>query len=182
MGYGDAQPDYGYGDAQPDRKCGNDDAPPSHSMVYSDDAQPFDRCLHHGRRFSMSDAQQTHKRASIKAILADRTKSPMAKRRAIQHLMDGHQHARNNKSMITSTTSPSAGCGDAQQPEDTRDDDTQPDYYGYGDSTMSNNNAQVMHRRATIAIMASNKAPSSKRRSIQYINVSLAIRRNSTTA
>ena len=99
MGYGDAQPDghadaqgdlgyedMGYGDAQPDLRYEEPD--PDH--------QPL------GRRGSMSRAEEKQRRASIKAILADKNQSPMTKRRSIQHLMDGRRASLTNS--ITSAS------------------------------------------------------------------------------
>ena len=45
------------------------------------------------RRGSMSHDEEKQRRASIKAIMADSTISPMAKRRSIQHLMDGRRNS-----------------------------------------------------------------------------------------
>jgi len=43
------------------------------------------------RRGSMTPEEQSERRASIKAILADDTLAPIEKRRSIQHLMDGRR-------------------------------------------------------------------------------------------
>lgn len=43
------------------------------------------------RRGSMSEEEERERRASIKAILADTTISPKARRRSVQHLMDGRR-------------------------------------------------------------------------------------------
>lgn len=48
------------------------------------------------RRGSMSQEEEKERRASIKAIMADDTISPMAKRRSIQHLMDGRRNSLEN--------------------------------------------------------------------------------------
>jgi hypothetical protein len=57
---------------------------------------------------SMSQQEETQRRASIKAVLADETKSPMTKRRSIQHLMDGRRTSLTART--TSTSSPSGTC------------------------------------------------------------------------
>lgn len=45
------------------------------------------------RRGSMTHAEEKERRASIKAIMADPGLSPMARRRSIQHLMDGRRNS-----------------------------------------------------------------------------------------
>jgi len=59
------------------------------------------------RRGSMSAEEEKERRASIKAIMADKSMSPVAKRRSIQHLMDGR---RNSMSGSSSAGSVSSGC------------------------------------------------------------------------
>jgi hypothetical protein len=53
----------------------------------------------------MTLAEERHRRASIKAVLADDTLSPTQKRRSIQHLMDGRRQSINNTATATNGTS-----------------------------------------------------------------------------
>jgi hypothetical protein len=97
MGYGDAAPDMGYGDAVPDADMGYEEAEPD--MGYGP-AAPEIAAPAPGRRTSMSAGEQTQRRASIKAIMADTNISPMAKRRSIHHLMDGRRQSVNGGSNV----------------------------------------------------------------------------------
>ena len=75
--------DYEMEDASP--------APTAADMGY-EDVQPM------ARRGSMTQAEETQRRASIKAILADNSLPPIEKRRSIQHLMDGRRNSLSNTS------------------------------------------------------------------------------------
>ena len=81
------------------------------------------------RRGSMTIAQEKQRRASIKAILADDSLDPFAKRLSIQHLMDGRRG-----SMANSTTGSSIAPGYS-------DDDTNTIVsYGYEQEFSISNN------------------------------------------
>jgi len=51
----------------------------------------YEECAPEPRRGSMTAVEETQRRASIKAVMADSTLSPMAKRLSIQYLMDGRR-------------------------------------------------------------------------------------------
>jgi hypothetical protein len=68
------------------------------------------------RRGSMSHQEEKTRRASIKAILADTTITPVERRRSIQHLMDGRR-----SSIGASSVASSNGTGESNP-------------YGYGDA------------------------------------------------
>ena len=51
----------------------------------------YEECAPEPRRGSMTAVEETERRASIKAVMADSTLSPMAKRLSIQYLMDGRR-------------------------------------------------------------------------------------------
>jgi hypothetical protein len=53
----------------------------------------YEDCAPQPRRGSMSLQEERVRRASIQNIMADPKMSPMAKRRSIQHLMDGRRHS-----------------------------------------------------------------------------------------
>lgn len=77
------------------------------------------------RRLSMSHEEQHHRRASIKAILADDRITPVERRRSIQYLMDGRR-----SSIGTASVASSAGSiGGEENPYGYGDSDP----YGYGD-------------------------------------------------
>lgn len=58
------------------------------------------------RRGSMTETEEKERRASIKAIMADPTVSPMTKRRSIQHLMDGRRNSLNASQHSTVASTP----------------------------------------------------------------------------
>lgn len=85
------------------------------------------------RRGSMSHEEECQRRASIKAIMADNTISPMAKRRSIQHLMDGRRNSINGGSSVhSSRRSSSAGGSSVGDHTPELDLDHNGDAYGYG--------------------------------------------------
>jgi hypothetical protein len=51
----------------------------------------YEPCFPQSRRNSMTQQQERERRASIKAVMADTTLSPLTKRLSIQHLMDGRR-------------------------------------------------------------------------------------------
>lgn len=53
----------------------------------------YEDCAPQVRRGSMTLAQERDRRASIKAVMADKNLSPKAKRLSIQHLMDGRRNS-----------------------------------------------------------------------------------------
>jgi hypothetical protein len=53
----------------------------------------YEDCAPTIRRGSLSIATAKERRASIKAVMADPTLSPITKRRSIQHLMDGRRNS-----------------------------------------------------------------------------------------
>jgi hypothetical protein len=53
----------------------------------------YEECTPKVRRGSMSMNEEKERRASIKAVMADPNLSPIAKRRSIQHLMDGRRNS-----------------------------------------------------------------------------------------
>jgi hypothetical protein len=55
----------------------------------------YEDCAPTVRRGSMTHLQEKERRASIKAVMADPSMSPAAKRRSIQHLMDGRRNSIN---------------------------------------------------------------------------------------
>lgn len=65
------------------------DAPPP--ADYGDVDMGYEECAPQVRRGSMTLAQERERRASIKAVMADKNLSPKAKRLSIQHLMDGRR-------------------------------------------------------------------------------------------
>jgi hypothetical protein len=67
----------------------NSDDSPSESE--DDEPPPPPPPQHFSRRGSMSAEEERERRASIKAILADKSISPQSRRRSIQHLMDGRR-------------------------------------------------------------------------------------------
>jgi hypothetical protein len=76
------------------------------------------------RRGSMSHDEEKQRRASIKAIMADPALSPMAKRKSIQHLMDGRrnsiEHRRLSMGSRTSLVSSNGGNGPFPYPSSRR--------------------------------------------------------------
>ena len=61
------------------------------------------------RRGSMSEEEERERRASIKAIMADKSISPQSRRRSIQHLMDGRRGslgASSHSSVASGTSTP----------------------------------------------------------------------------
>jgi hypothetical protein len=140
MGYEEAAPDMGYEEAAPD--MGYEEAAPTiGEMGYGDDNATDDADMGYEetaidlgyepaapsvaaaapRRGSMSANEQTQRRASIKAIMADPAISPMAKRRSIHHLMDGRRQSltggtnlpqSGNKSMHNPYAAPDLSEGD----------------------------------------------------------------------
>lgn len=57
------------------------------------DDMGYEDCAPQLRRGSMAPTEETQRRASIQAVMADHTLSPMTKRRSIQHLMDGRRNS-----------------------------------------------------------------------------------------
>lgn len=92
------------------------------------------------RRGSMSAGEATQRRASIKAIMADGNISPLAKRRSIQHLMDGRRTSMNGATNVTSPAAmeSSIHSGSTCSPC-LSDADVDP--YGCGSQTSSPHNA-----------------------------------------
>lgn len=93
---------------------GGDHAPTSNNSVHSHHSQQSNQSHYsteYGgpggvarmkRRGSMSEDEERERRASIKAILADTTISPRARRRSIQHLMDGRRGSMGGSSTASS--------------------------------------------------------------------------------
>jgi len=90
------------------------------------------------RRGSMTQTEEKERRASIKAIMADTTLSPMARRRSIQHLMDGRRNSMSGGGSVHSGHSSCAGssCGDTPETFDSSLDaqgSGASNLYGYGE-------------------------------------------------
>jgi len=85
----------------------------THSLRADDgDGAPMNRRRH----------EESQRRASIKAILADESITPQERRRSIQHLMDGRRSSIGTASVASSSGSSHGGPGEEANP------------YGYGDS------------------------------------------------
>jgi hypothetical protein len=99
----------------------HDQDPPQQQQQDDDEAidMGYEECapsIRQRRRGSMSHDEEKQRRASIKAIMADPDMSPMAKRRSIQHLMDGRrnsiEHANRRGSMGSRTSLLSTSGGE----------------------------------------------------------------------
>jgi hypothetical protein len=107
----------------------------------NDNEMGYEDCPPPVRRGSMTHLQETERRASIRAVMADPTMSPVAKRRSIQHLMDGRRYSMSGSGCGNSgTTVASSVCSsnrsivDVSWPaggEDTSNNTTED--MGYGD-------------------------------------------------
>ena len=87
------------------------------------------------RRSSMTATEETQRRASIKNIMADHKLSPMAKRRSIQHLMDGRRNSITNSVSSTEQDDPSPARHGGRRHHPTAAASTEDDnMYGYGDA------------------------------------------------
>ena len=71
------------------------------------------------RRGSMSEEEERERRASIKAILADKSISPQSRRRSIQHLMDGRRGSLGTSTHGSVTSGGSSVASDASSQDDT---------------------------------------------------------------
>ena len=71
------------------------------------------------RRGSMSEDEERERRASIKAILADKSISPQSRRRSIQHLMDGRRGSLGTSSHGSVNSGNSSVASDASSHDDT---------------------------------------------------------------
>ncbi len=71
----------------------------------------YEECDPKIRRGSMSLDEEKERRASIKAVMTDPNLSPIAKRKSIQHLMDGRRNSYGNSQCFTGTTAMPA-CND----------------------------------------------------------------------
>jgi CHY zinc finger len=76
------------------------------------------------RRGSMSEEEERERRASIKAILADKSISPQSRRRSIQHLMDGRRG-----SLGASTHGGSVNSGGSSVASDASSNDDTASYH-----------------------------------------------------
>jgi len=77
----------------------------------------YEDCQPMRRRGSMTHEEECQRRASIKAIMADNTISPMAKRRSIQHLMDGRRNSINGGASVSSYHSSQSGSTCSETPD-----------------------------------------------------------------
>jgi hypothetical protein len=96
------------------------------------------------RRGSMTQCQQSERRASIKAIMNDDTMTPMTKRLSIQHLMDGRRSSLTGGSSVHSAYSNSAASS-VSGGGDSRSGSYGSNPYGYekNDNYNSNDNAPL---------------------------------------
>lgn len=79
------------------------------------------------RRGSMSEMEQKERRASIKAIMADTSRTPMERRRSIQFLMDGRRNSMGNTTTTATTTATATIFKfDHQQQGERGDEDEDP--------------------------------------------------------
>ena len=98
------------------------------------------------RRGSMTATEATQRRASIKSIMADHNLSPMAKRRSIQHLMDGRRNSITNSVSSTEPdpSPPSRQGGRRHSIKKNAASSSEDDnMYGYGDATPDDRNGSA---------------------------------------
>lgn len=100
-----------------------DAAPIAVDMGYED-------CSPMPRRGSMTVVEEKERRASIKAIMADRNLSPFSKRRSIQHLMDGRRSSLSVGSVASSSGSNSPNLSDNEE-EPLHETFTTPETYAF---------------------------------------------------
>jgi len=92
----------------------------------------YEECQPMPRRGSMSHEEECQRRASIKAIMADHTISPMAKRRSIQHLMDGRRNSINGGASVQSVSSAHSSRSSTGSTCSETPDLDYAESYGYG--------------------------------------------------